>query len=58
MELIDRQNSEDLKSKFLAWHIIDFYKNHMLSSYHHTPVNSEHVRYCEKVLLQKETHQE
>ena len=32
MELIDLQCSEDLKSKFFTYHILDFYKNHMLSS--------------------------
>ena len=32
MELNDLQRSEDLKSKFLACHIFDFYKNHVLPS--------------------------
>ena len=32
MEVIDLLCSEDLKSKFLAYHIINFYKNHMLPS--------------------------
>ena len=30
--LIDLQRSEDLPSMFLSYHIIDYYKNHMLSS--------------------------
>ena len=32
MGLIDRQCSGDLKSKFLTCHILDFNKNHVLSS--------------------------
>ena len=32
MEAIDLQWPEDLKSKFLACHILDFYKNHMRPS--------------------------
>ena len=32
MELIDLQCLEDLKFKFLACHILDFFKNQLLSS--------------------------
>ena len=32
MQLIGLQCSEDLKSKFLACHIVNFYKNHVLPS--------------------------
>ena len=32
MELFDLQCSENLKSKFLAWYILNFYRNHMLLS--------------------------
>ena len=31
MELIDLQGLEDFKSNFLAYHILNFYKNHKLS---------------------------
>ena len=30
MELIDHQCPEDLKSKFLAWQDLNFFKYHML----------------------------
>ena len=43
-ELIDLKSSEDLKSKFLACHIFEFFKNHVLPLrrfYHSHPVSSE-----------------
>ena len=33
MELIDLQGSKDSKPKFLAEHIFDFCKNHVLTSW-------------------------
>ena len=32
IEFINLQYGEDLKSKFLACHILDFYKNHVFPS--------------------------
>ena len=43
-ELIAVQSSEDLKSKFLACHTLDFYKNYgLLQPYHPHPVCREHI---------------
>ena len=66
MELIDLQGSEDLKLKFLAYHIFDFSKNHVLQSgsfpniINHTGnvVNVFRIPYrCEQLLSKNEAYQ-
>ena len=57
MEFIDLQCSEDLKSKFLACHILNFYKNHVFppGQFSHTQqlVRMFGSTYCYEQLFSK-----